>query len=62
VLDYLVEEELITETDFNDKLRDQQLLELKRLEFQKGEHERKSNQAKGTGTERKRTRNTAKSA
>ena len=40
VLDYLVEEELIAETDVTDELRGQQLLELKHLEFQ--ERERKS--------------------
>jgi len=40
VLDYLVEEELIIETDVTDELRGQQLLELKCLEFQERERER----------------------
>ena len=37
VLDYLVEEELIAEPESTDELRGQQLLELKRLEFQERE-------------------------
>jgi len=40
VLDYLVEEELIAKTDFTKAM--QQLLELKRLEFQERECEREN--------------------
>ena len=42
VLDYLVEEELIAETDVTDELRGQQLLELKCLEFQERERKREN--------------------
>ena len=44
MLDYLVEEEWIAEpeTVSTDELRGQQLLELKRLEFQERERERES--------------------
>ena len=42
VLDYLVEEELITETDSSDTMKGQQLLELKCLEFQEWERERET--------------------
>ena len=42
VLDYLVEEELIAEAEFTDELKGQQLLELKRLEFQERERARES--------------------
>ena len=42
VLNYLVEEELMAEPEFTDELRGEQLLELKRLEFQEREHEREN--------------------
>ena len=42
VLDYLVEEELMAEPEFTDELRGEQLLELKRLEFQEREREREN--------------------
>ena len=42
MLDYLVQEELIAEPKSTDKLRGQQLLELKCLEFQEREHEREN--------------------
>ena len=42
MLDYLVEEELIAEPESTDELRGQQLLELKRLEFQEREWEREN--------------------
>ena len=42
VLDYLVEEELMAEPESTDELRGEQLLELKRLEFQEREREREN--------------------
>jgi len=42
LLDYLVEEELISEAELSDIIRGQHLLELKHLEFQKHERERET--------------------
>ena len=42
VLDYLVEEELMAEPEFTDKLRGEELLELKHLEFQERERKREN--------------------
>ena len=42
VLDYLMEEELIAKPDSSDTMKGQQLLELKRLEFQEQEREKET--------------------